>query len=174
MRLFIAAEFDGDVRERMVRVQSQVMTAVEGGRPTPCGQLHLTLAFLGETDPALVKPLNHIMDGLDRPSIPVRFNRVGRFLSSGGDTWWLGTDHCNALSALWRQLAAELSRAGVSFDKKRFIPHITLARRCRGGDPRLIAIEPIDTAVGSICLIQSQLLPSGPRYTTLHRTQFRA
>ena len=48
MRLFIALELPGDVRERLARSAASLETSWTSGRLLPAENYHLTLVFLGE------------------------------------------------------------------------------------------------------------------------------
>jgi len=101
---------------------------------------HVTLAFLGNVDEEILPDLN---DRLERaaarhPARQVAFAGAGAFPSAGrASVFWVGMRAAAAdererpvLGRLARSVAAGAERAGVAPDRKRFHPHLTLAR-CR-------------------------------------------
>ena len=58
----------------------------------------------------------------------MELSSLGRFQRSGGDIWWMGVAENDALSALQQQVAAALTKAGFSLEKRKFRPHLTLGR----------------------------------------------
>ena len=52
-----------------------------------------------------------------------------------GDLWWAGTDDSPALEAVVRRVRRALEEAGIPFDRKRFVPHITVHRGRSAADP---------------------------------------
>ena len=123
MRLFIAVPMDRPMRKALLSVQDAFRREGVRGNYTPPENLHLTLAFIGEYgDPDAVLAA---MEGLSFSPIPLRLDRLGAFDS----LWWAGLSESTALDALVRQLRRALADAGIPFDRKKFLPHITLLRK---------------------------------------------
>ena len=71
------------------------------------------------------------ISSIDFEPFDIRLEGLGAF----GDLWWAGIGTgSEELKALAAKLRHELSEAGISFDRKRFSPHITLIRRARFTD----------------------------------------
>ncbi|MBQ9415936.1 MAG: RNA 2',3'-cyclic phosphodiesterase [Clostridia bacterium] len=123
MRLFVAVVPDEKVRRELLLLgQNWRRMGVRGNYSTD-SQLHITLAFLGErNDPRQVL---EALREVDFPAFEVRFSRTGAFPS----LWWAGTDRCPGLERLAAAVRAKLDQKGVEYDRKRFMPHVTLVRR---------------------------------------------
>ena len=120
MRLFIAIPMDRPMQKALLSVQDAFRREGVRGNYAPPENLHLTLAFIGEYgDPDAVLAA---MEGLSFSPIPLRLDRLGAFDS----LWWAGLSESPALDALVRQLRRALAAAGIPFDRKKFLPHITL------------------------------------------------
>lgn len=133
------------------------------GSYTRTENLHLTLAFIGEhPDPdEVLKALRTVEF---RP-----FELALRGYGSFGDLWWAGTDDSPALEAVVRRVRRALEEAGIPFDRKRFVPHITVLRHAdpgRSGLPAL-TIPPAWMIVRRISLMRSDRGRSGMVYTEL-------
>jgi 2'-5' RNA ligase len=67
------------------------------------------------------------------------------------------------LEVLAADLRGALMRAGVGFDGKGFVSHVTLLRNAR--EPRAMpALEPIEWKLDGFALVHSLTLPQGSRY----------
>jgi len=127
MRLFVAINFDKEIKEKMLAVQSRLRELGRGNFSRP-ENLHLTLAFLGEVSPNRIVALRRAMD--DTPVHPMKltFDHVGSFKRNGGDIWWIGLAENKILTDLQSNLSLNLAVQGFPLESRRFSPHITLAR----------------------------------------------
>ena len=122
MRVFIAICFSDNTRKRLC----DAVEALRGqgqGRFSPAENLHLTLAFLGETEDAASAA--HALSQVRFPNFSIRFEGIGQF----GDLYWAGIRPNTKLNALQSQLIGHLKAVGFTLEEREFIPHITLARR---------------------------------------------
>ena len=122
MRLFIAICFSDNTRKRLC----DAVEALRGqgqGRFSPAENLHLTLAFLGETEDAASAA--YALSQVRFPNFSIRFESIGQF----GDLYWAGIRPNTKLNALQSQLIGHLKAVGFTLEEREFIPHITLARR---------------------------------------------
>jgi len=155
MRLFIAINFDEDIREKMLEVQ-KLLREKGRGRFTSPENLHLTLAFLGEVPEERIPEIKSIMDSLTVPEIKLHFSHVGYFRRNS-ELWWIGAEDNRNLSKLQMELIRNLKNAGFSPDVKRFRPHITLAREMYIGtvNTKDLLPTPIMADVSAISLMLS-------------------
>lgn len=98
-----------------------------GELPPARENLHLTLAFLGESS---LKPAQQALHQLSGPSFAMTVEGVGRFRRDGGDILWAGVRKNPDLSALAGQVQQAFSQKGFSLEKRPFAAHLTLAGRC--------------------------------------------
>lgn len=168
MRLFIAINFDNKTKQNILAVQKRLKELGRGTFTRP-GNLHLTLAFLGEVPEERVDALKLLMDGLEIPMLNLNFNNTGCFRSDL-ELWWIGIEYNKALSDLQRELIKRLKEAGFKPDDKRFKPHITLARRMHIGHVDTKTLLPVEfkTSVNSISLMLSHQVEGKLTYTELY------
>lgn len=165
MRLFLAIPLSDELRTMLTDYQDRLRTAGVTGNYSPAENLHLTLAFIGEyPDP------EHVLDAVSDLSFkPFRLGieKTGSF----SDTLWAGTVRNDTLEKLVRDLRRALSDAAIPFDRKKFRPHITLARRAslpgRIGD--LPVPKSSSMRVDSFSLFRSDRGKRGMIYTELGR-----
>lgn len=125
MRLFIAILPDA----RMIRALRACVRDLEAqgaqGSIVPDANLHMTLAFIGDAErPDQVRA---VLQKTPLPKIRLTLSKTGYF----GDLLWAGIKADPSLHAYVSALREALAEADIPFDKKPFVPHITLIRRLR-------------------------------------------
>lgn len=128
MRLFAAVRFsDGFVRaltdcQRSVRLLLGESGAKKPPRFSKPENLHMTLAFLGERDDPddVIRALRGV------PCKPFRIGCGG--LRLFGDTLVLGIRDGGESVRLAKAVRSALDQAGIPYDRKPPVPHVTLAR----------------------------------------------
>jgi len=187
-RLFIAAAIPPEplavCRELLSTASSAPPVVAAAGRVrwTRPENLHLTLRFLGDTDPALVTAMETAMQQAAGAvaAFPVTLAGAGTFPASGPPrALWLGTTQGREeLTALASALDTELAvRIGLETGTSPFHPHLTVARAGRGEPAAgLAAAAALRSAtegwsatfdVERITLYRSHLGSGQPRYEVL-------
>jgi 2'-5' RNA ligase len=78
---------------------------------------------------------------------------------------WLGASSVpDELQALVGELRTALVQAGVPFDPKPFVPHVTLVRNARAPREEWPTLIPVEWPVNGFSLIASERDESGPYY----------
>ena len=123
MRLFIAIEFDEEILQALIKLQSNWKALGVRGNFTPIQNLHLTLAFIGEygNPNAVLEAMNSVSFA----PFSISLDGIGTFR----DIYWAGISTNDALSNYVRRLRRALAENAIPYDRKRFSPHITLVRR---------------------------------------------
>ncbi len=123
MRLFVAIQLNEKVKHSLLNIQEQLRRLGVRGNYTPPENFHLTLAFIGDYP----KPdsVLEVLESLCFEPFELHLSGLGSF----GELWWAGLEENEELSNLVRQLRHALAQAGIPFDKKKFLPHITLVRK---------------------------------------------
>jgi 2'-5' RNA ligase len=143
MRAFVAAWPDATTRGALVRLQQSLAPRLAPARPMQPRNLHLTLAFIGEIDgptAAIVAAAIEVaMPGTVPPAWEI--DRTGCF--ERARVVWAGAPATPSLSAASAQVRGCLDRLAVGYDRKPFVPHVTLYRDAR----RFEAAGPIDEPI---------------------------
>ena len=172
MRLFIAINFSEGALATLTGAREALRRAAAGrGSYTPEANLHLTLAVLGEVEPPRAALAAQAMDAAAGAPFQLVFDRAGRFRRPEGDIWWAGGPENPALNALQRRLERALTGRGFALERRRFAPHVTLARRVPelAGRPALFGTPAVER-VAALDLMLSELGGGPPRYTIIART----
>jgi 2'-5' RNA ligase len=124
-RLFIAIDFPASVVEQI----QNICFGIRDARWTPRNQLHLTMRFIGECHNGLFENIAAELDKISLRGFTVGAQGVGYFPLRGNPRIvWVGVKPDDALSELRTSIDQVLSRLEVQEEKKKFHPHVTVAR----------------------------------------------
>ena len=169
MREFIALELPAAFADEVAGLARRLEAACDG-RFVPAGNLHLTLAFLGELDEAGTRAAMGALEAACAGTGPVGLaaEGLGTFGRGRSTTLWLGIRPTDELALLAKRVREELAAHGLAYDEKPFRPHVTLARRARLSRAALgdLAFPRPDEA-RRVTLFRSVLGPDGARYKPL-------
>ena len=176
MRAFIALDVSEEMRDDCAALARQLAASVDA-RFMPRANYHLTLAFLGDIGEAQAR------DALDAlhdthaawatrtadPQLLLTPEGLGSFGRPHDATLWLGFERTPELMSCADELRAALDTRGLPYDRKAFLPHLTLARRARltRGALSELAFPMPDVAPG-ITLYKSELSRDGASYKPLY------
>jgi len=129
MRLFVALDLPHAMRTRL----SFLGGGLPGVRWVQPENYHVTLRFIGELPGWRADEVDQALAGLRAPAFTVQLSGVGTFEKAGRVTSiWVGVQRTPALDHLQAKVETALQRAGLERERRRFAPHVTLARL--GGD----------------------------------------
>ncbi len=168
-RLFAAIIPPADVSAALVGI----MGGIETARWQTAGQLHVTLAFVGEIERHAANRVAEALHHVHSPALDLRIADAGVFEAARGGR--IGTLYAGVagagLEALARRAQQCCRHAGVMPDGRRFVPHITLARFPSAG-VMVEAVQPwlanplprIGWKAESFWLVESRLGRGGSHY----------
>ena len=163
-------------------------------RWTPTDKLHLTLRFLGDTTPAqcaaLATDLTAALPLCAFSPLPftLTLGRLGCFPNwTRPSVLWIGLDgQIATLNALQQCVEESVQRVGFPAETRDFAPHLTISRVDRRlaaparhalgramaacqeqTSPDVMKASPAEISVTEIVHMQSELRPSGARYTPI-------
>ena len=125
MRLFIAIPLPEEIQDAL----AELGNGLPGARWVPPENLHLTLRFLGEIDRRDAEDIDAALAEIRAPSFPLSIAGVDRF----GDNrrlrqLWAGVEPHPGLLRLQSKVESAVVRSGMAPERRKFKPHITLAR----------------------------------------------
>jgi 2'-5' RNA ligase len=181
-RLFVSVDLDG-LAEAVAAVQDPLVDA-SGLRLVDPEQAHVTLKFLGDTDPdhvpQVVDELETAVEQAGVDLFEATFGGLGVFPSlSYISVVWLGVrDGDDQLTALHEAIEPRMVELGFDPEDHEFTPHVTVARMNHAGSKDLVqeVVQERDPDAGSLAveeirLTESVLTDDGPRYSTLERIE---
>ena len=161
MRLFVAICLSPSVRDALTDRISSLRVQGTGSFTRP-ENLHLTLAFIGETD-----RLEAAEAALRRAAAGGAFSITTGDLGCFEDLWWVGIRENAALERLALGVQCALRDAEFLIEDRPWRPHITLVRRWRGPEPQ-ISPAAVSMRVEKVALMKSEQLNGKQIYTELY------
>ena len=174
MRLFIAINFQDEIKVKLIETQDLLKKYALRGNFTSPENLHLTLVFLGEVAGSRVREVENVMDEVNVKPFTINISGIGSFKRDKGDLLWAGIEKNKSLSQIHRQLSEGLDSAGFSVEKRAFSPHLTLARNVvlpEGADNLPLSCHEYSVYVKKISLMKSELCGPKPVYTGLYEKE---
>jgi len=164
LRLFFALWPESDLQAKLAAWAKQ---AAGRGRAMRRENLHLTLAFLGDTEAALVPDLIALATGVRFSPIRLPLDRAV-YWKHNRIIWCGAGEEPQALAALVEGLRARLTTAGIRYDRKPFVSHVTLVRDA-AGLPEVPAWIPLVWEAGDFALVSSTRVEGRVTYQVLQR-----
>jgi 2'-5' RNA ligase len=177
-RLFVSVDLDG-LGDDVARVHD-LFDGASGLTLTDPEQAHVTLKFLGDTDPDRIPEITDALEravaDADVDPFTVDFGGLGVF--PGLDyisVVWLGVRTGTApLTRLHEAIEAEAVALGFDSEDHDFTPHVTVGRMNHAGGKELVqnVVERRDPDAGTMTvetvrLTESRLTEGGPVYSTV-------
>jgi RNA 2',3'-cyclic 3'-phosphodiesterase len=144
--------------------------------------LHVTLKFIGNTDPAKLDSIRAALASVRSPQeVRLHFRNIGFFPNAKRPrVIWGGMDASENLATLAHAVDQHILSLGFPAEERAFTPHLTLARL----DPPVISTDLLaaiekqalrdfgELHSSEFHLIESKLKPTGAEYTTLQSFPF--
>jgi len=181
-RVFCAIELPFATRVRLMEHIANLRTQLPEARVSWSREsnIHLTLKFIGEMSRGLVPKFELAISRAvaDSAPFPLLLSGNGVFPNRRDPrVIWIGiTDPTGALARLHLRLETESEKEGFPKEKRRFHPHLTLARLRHHEGARELAqahealtFPEEEIVVNELVLIRSELSSGGSKYTTISR-----
>jgi RNA 2',3'-cyclic 3'-phosphodiesterase len=142
--------------------------------------IHITLAFLGDTEDELIKDISSMLNKVCGNSgyfdLTIRGTGVFRNINDPRIIW-TNIDHSEKINALTDKILTGLANLNIKLEDKPFKPHITIGRmkhlNNKGTFKKLTEqyqnTELQKLQVTEVVLYESILLPQGPKYIPIGR-----
>ena len=168
MRLFIAITIPQEVHDYVLKLQKLFKESIRGTFPK---EFHLTLKFLGDTQPDKVEEVKQRLQKITFKPFECRLTKIGTFPEKEPfRVVWVGVEPDNTIRLLQQQIEDALK--GMYTKELRFHRHLTIARVKGLKDKTafegyLKDVEQIKWNVDKIHVIQSKLSQESPVYTKI-------
>lgn len=169
MRLFVALALPGDLKRDLAILSG----GIPGARWVAPENYHMTLRFVGEQPAHRAAEIDAALAGLRGRGFSLVLAGLGTFEKAGRSTaLWVGVERNEPLDRLRAKIETALQRIGLEPERRRFNPHVTLARLDGAPEHRLVAYvqahnlfraRPVDIA--HFTLFSSRLGKEQPVYT---------
>ena len=146
-RLFLGLDLPATVDDHLEMMSCGLPGARWEGRE----KFHLTLLFLDEVDGRVHREVIDAMGKLRSPQFPLTLKGIGIFPPRGEPTSvWAGVADPGPVTLLKQRVDACLRSVEVEPDRRKFVPHVTLARL--GGTP----VDAVVAYMGAHVLFRSE------------------
>ncbi|MBR0657534.1 RNA 2',3'-cyclic phosphodiesterase [Plastoroseomonas arctica] len=136
MRLFVALGLPEAVSSQL----AGLIGGIPGARWVPPENYHLTLRFIGEVEPWRAEEVDEALAVIRAKPFDLTLTGLGLFEKAGRiNALWVGIERCEGLLRLQSKVETALQRVGLDPERRRFAPHITLARTERAAPDKLIS-----------------------------------
>jgi len=180
-RGFIAIDIDSF--QKIIQFENEIKNTDTIVKLVEPENIHITLKFLGDTDVDYIERIEEIIKesvkGFD--TFEIQLKGAGVFPNQNYiKVIWIGINNGEQIGTIASDIDDHISSLGFHKEKRRFSPHLTIARVKSAKNKEKI-IELIEKyqeiefgtiKVNSIKLKQSELTPEGPIYTTLKEVKF--
>lgn len=164
-RLFFALWPDDRVRAAIAAAASDRISSANA-RLVPREKLHITLVFLGAIDCAVVPVIAEAARKVHGTPFALELERIGYWHRSR-IAWLAPPSPPPEITRLAGRLHDAVSAIGLALDRRRYCPHVTLARRC--APVAHATITPITWELNEFVLVESHTGSSGSRYEVIER-----
>jgi RNA 2',3'-cyclic 3'-phosphodiesterase len=126
MRLFVALDMPWSVREQLAALSG---TGIPGARWVPPENYHLTLRFIGDIPGHVARDVDGALLAIRARGFALTLTGMGTFAKGGiSNALWVGVERTQSLDHLRNKIETALQRCGLEPERRKFQPHVTLAR----------------------------------------------
>lgn len=177
-RIFIAVKVEPGAELLRMISSVKALLGAENIKWVDPVNIHLTLAFLGDTEEKRIRVLSSMLKDKCSGFGEFDFNLTGTGVFK--NFWdprviWVGIQSQEKLSSLYDRIANGLKETGFEIEERQFKPHLTLGRVKSVRDTETLRtvlekykdVEFQKVEVKEIILFESILLQTGPIYKSL-------
>jgi RNA 2',3'-cyclic 3'-phosphodiesterase len=125
IRLFVALALPAAIKTQLAMLAG----GIPGARWLPPENYHLTLRFIGEVEHWRADEIDQALANIRARPFALSLRGVGTFEKAGRFSGlWVGVEKTDQLTFLQAKVEAALQRIGLEPERKRFAPHVSLAR----------------------------------------------
>ncbi|HEV7267488.1 MAG TPA: RNA 2',3'-cyclic phosphodiesterase [Falsiroseomonas sp.] len=136
LRLFVALALPALVKTQLAALAG----GIPGARWVRPENYHLTLRFIGEIEPWRAEEVDAALAAIRAPRFDLALAGVGTFEKGGRiQSLYVPAERSEGLARLQAKVETALQRTGLEPERRRFAPHVTLARTDRADTLKLIS-----------------------------------
>lgn len=153
LRIFVAIQFSEEVKSALVGAQEAMKDRGVKGNWCSESNLHLTMAFIGETDQ--VELIKKAVEEVRFEPFEIWLSKLDYFKTKHGTVVWCGIDNEEALNPIADNLRERLRHYGIRYASTLFKPHVSLVK----GPSRLITdidLENVGMRVTEMSVMKSE------------------
>jgi len=136
LRLFVALSLPSEIKAQLAAISG----GIPGARWVPPENYHLTLRFIGEVQSWQAEEVDTALAAIRAPRFDLALAGIGTFEKAGRiQSLNVTAERSEALARLQTKVETALQRVGLEPERRRFAPHVTLARTDRAEVAKLVS-----------------------------------
>jgi len=170
MRLFIAITLSDPIKQALQDLQTPFRLRRQRGNFTSFNNLHLTLVFIGECSIQETEVIESILEEVKGLPFELTLGELGNFIKRDGEIWWVGVKPNPHLNKLQANITKVLRENDISFEDKKYVPHLTLVRNYKASTQETLLLsqsKPLSFKVNSFSLMKSERFHDELQYTEI-------
>lgn len=175
MRIFTAITFDDYTMQYLKKLTELVPMHYRDARMTGYTNLHMTVAFIGEADRITVNKVIKASKKTAEATSGFTVETIGMSAFKRKNKYTVICDIKDSedLSGVYGRMITALSGEGLNIDKKKYRPHITLARQAvlTGKTTQIKTPEHV-IEVKEFCVMESSRINGVLTYTPIAKFKF--
>lgn len=125
LRVFVGIALPDDIRAAL----ADLKVGMPGARWIPPENMHITVAFIGEIDEGAAEDAHEALGRIRVPAFATRLFEIGHFGDGNrARALWIGVERAEPLMRLNDKVETALSQEGIPVERRKYRPHVTLAR----------------------------------------------
>ena len=169
-RLFVAIDLPETIKNQVLELTRFGMRGVKW---VNLDQFHLSLRFIGEVDQHSFESIKTCLSKIRGSTCNLTLNGIGTFpMNKNPRVIWTGVEKNELLGQVRNKVEHQLSQIGISSERRKYHPHVTLGRvkenKIKGlGDyvAQYALFRSETFLVDNFVLFSSKLTPKGAIYT---------
>lgn len=124
-RLFVGIKLPDHIKDKL----SKLCFGIPEAKWIKNNQFHLTLKFIGEVFENITQDIADSLNEIEHKNFELILDSIGYFpINQQPKTIWAGVQTNDLLNNLQKKIDRKLSLIKIEPEKRKFFPHITLAR----------------------------------------------
>lgn len=179
VRLFVAIDLPDEIREQFRDVQDGLRSSRVRLTLVDQESMHITLKFIGEVSGSALSQITEILQTIEASPFSMEVGLIGTNSQRAPRVVWAEVDDPGQCRALAESIDSSLASLGFEPEKRKFRPHITIARVRQFHQSLFEALAGVASScsgtipVREFILKKSELTPDGPIYTDILHVSLR-
>lgn len=179
VRLFVAIDLPREIREQFRDVQDNLRLNRARLSMVDMESMHITLKFLGEVSGSYLPQITDTLQAIEGVSFSMDVGLIGANSNKAPRIIWAEVHDPGQCRDLAHTIDLALTPLGFEPEKRKFRPHITIARVRQHHESLFSSLAEIASScsgtipVKEFILKKSELTPDGPIYTDILKVPLR-
>ena len=171
MKLLVAIGLNEDIKKSVGSLAESIKEGSQKGIFSRDENLHLTLAYIGDTD--RIDVMKRIVDSLPDDDFKIEFGKFNLTKTDTGDMLWLNVNKSEELAAIRKAIINRMRLMNFSIEETDYNPYIILGKDIgykNGFDPHKLTEEMprLSMQASKIQLIKAEKVKGRTVYTEIY------